>query len=169
FSVVLVLFGLTLGIVAAQLFSNQLSYNVRVKGDNERYTITETASTLDDMWGAGVISVRVHIEKINDPGVSKLYFEIVNVEGLNISVTDFTATKAIWDGDGVLWGANDRPIEEAGGGIIQGVNASTVIVYSTIAFTAIDTPTTMYQLFAVSFLSGIAPGDYSISVYVYSG
>ena len=156
------------GIAVAQIFSNQLNYQIRVKDDNERYSITEMTASFNDLWGAGSFDVKVDIEKHYDPGTSRLNCEIVNLDGKNITTTDFSGQKAIWDGDGVVWLVIGDLSVGSGGGITQGVNASTVIVYVTCNFAMIDTPTGMQIRLVVSLLAGIASGDYGISLYIFS-
>lgn len=167
---VLVLFlGLTLGVVVAQIFSNQLSYQLRVRDDSERFTVTEISSTMSDMWGTGVASVGVLVQQLG-PGSADLYFEIVNLDNKTISPADFSADGQIRHGDGTVV-MNVVPLGSAPiqpGGIIQGGNSSSVIVWSDIDFTQVMDPDLIQIFLYVTFLASVAPGDYSITVYAYS-
>ena len=163
----LLLVGLISGVALAQIFSNQLSYNIRVKGDDEFYTITEVSSSFNDIWGSGRVSVKVFIEEHHAKGTPKLYAEIVNLDGNNISISDIGALRAMDDGNGDPY----KPMVAVGldsfSDIIQGGNSSSVIVWQTILFGAVDTPTTFYIEYLIDFLPGIVPGEYAITLYVY--
>lgn len=170
FPVVLLLLGLTLGVVVAQIFSNQLSYNFRVKDDNERYSVTELTSSMSDLWGSGEVSVSVHIEKFFDPASSILHMSIWNMENKSITPADFSAEGYIRHGDGTVL-MSRVPLGSSvlqPGGIIQGGNSSTVIVWSAIDFTQVNDPNLIRIALWVNFLATVASGNYQVTVFVYS-